>query len=187
MESTRTNKADLEASWEEMKELINNNLPKGSDVGSRTKEIWKVIGWFAMRYMETYFPGEEYLPWMMDQIKQDVVMQEEVDIVTEFFNKIASSQVAARPLLTAEHVTTDGKKLYIWFPGTIDAMGREIEHMGHARSTIRTAITEEPYYAGETTHRMGTNNHQRRVLSFDLANAPAVVKEIANVSQDSIL
>jgi 5S rRNA maturation endonuclease (ribonuclease M5) len=186
MESTRTNKVDLEASWEEMKDLINANLPKNSDVGSRTKEIWKVIGWFAMRFMETYFPGEEYLPWMMEQIKQDVVMQEEVDIVTEFWNKIASCQVSSRPSLTSEHVTTDGKKLYVWFPGTIDAMEREIAHLGHARSTIRTAITEEPYFTGETTHRMGAGNHQRRVLAFDLEAAPTVVKEIASVSEDFV-
>jgi len=187
MESTRTDKRELEGNWEEMKELINQSLPKGSDVGSRTKEIWKVVGWFAMRFMKTYFPGEEYLPWMVNQIKQDVVMQEEVDIVTEFFNKIASCQVSARPSVTGDHVTTDGTKLYVWFPGTIDAMEREISHMGHAKSTIRTAIMEESYFCGETTHRMGTANHQRRVLSFKIEDAPTIIKEIAAVSQDSIL
>lgn len=186
MESTRTNKVDLEASWEAMKDLINDNLPKGSDIGSRTKEIWKVIGWFGMRFMETYFPGEEYLPWMMNQIKQDVVMQEEVDIVTEFWNKIASCQVSSRQEISSEHVTTDGKKLYVWFPGTMDALGREMAGLGHGRSTIRTAITEEAYFSGETSHRMGPANHQRRVLSFDLENAPDVVKEIASVSTDFV-
>lgn len=114
-------------------------------------------------------------------------MQEEVDIVTEFFNKIASCQVSARPSVTSDHVTTDGTKLYVWFPGTIDAMEREISHMGHAKSTIRTAIMEESYFCGETTHRMGTANHQRRVLSFKIEDAPTIIKEIAAVSQDSVL
>jgi histidine ammonia-lyase len=65
-------------------------------------------------------------------------------------------------------------------------MEREIAHLGHARSTIRTAITEEPYFTGETTHRMGAGNHQRRVLAFDLEAAPTVVKEIASVSEDFV-
>lgn len=187
LESTRTNRVDLEASWEEMKEVINSNLPKGSDVGSRTKEIWKVIGWFAMRFMTTYFPGEDYIGWMMDQIKQDVALQEEVDIVNEFWNKVASAQVGRNPALTAEHVTTDGAKLYVWWPGTMDSIERDIQHLGHARSTIRTAVTEEAYYTGETTHRMGMGNHVRKVLGFDLKDAPEVLKQIADVSKDSAI
>lgn len=183
LESTRANRAELESSWEEMKDLINANLPKGSDVGSRTKEIWKVVGWFAMRLMSTYFPGEEYLPWMMNQIKQDVEMQEEVDIVNEFWNKVATSQVGRQATLDTQHVATDGHKLYVWWPGVMDAIFKDIVHLGHAKSTIRTAVTEEPYYIGETTHRMGPANHVRKVMSFNLATAPEVLKQIASVSQ----
>ncbi len=182
LESTRTNRAELEANWEQMKELINSNLPKGSDVGSRTKEIWKVIGWFAMRFMETYFPGEEYLPWMMNQIKQDVEMQEEVDIVTELWNKIASAQVDRAKTLTTEHVCTDGTYLFIWWPGVMDSIFKDIVQLGHAKSTIRTAVTEEPYYEKETTKRMGLHNHTRKVMAFRLIDAPDVVKQIAAVS-----
>ena len=187
LESTRTNRAELEAAWEEMADIINANLPKGSDVASRTKEIWKVIGWFAMRFMETYFPGEQYIPWMMNQIRQDVEMQEEVDIVNEFWSKVASAQVGRQAVLSAEHVMTDGAKLYLWWPGTMDSIGKDIKHLGHARSTIRTAITEEPYYIGETTHRMGPANHVRKVLAFDLSKAPDVLTQIAQVSTDTAL
>lgn len=182
LESTRTNRNEMEANWEEMKELINEHLPKGSDVGSRTKEIWKVIGWFAMRLMSTYFPGEDYMGWMMNQIEQDVAMQEEVDIVNEFWNKVASSQVGPRPLLTSDHVSTDGNRLYVWWPGVMDSIYKDIAHLGHAKSTIRTAVSEEPYYETETTHRMGPANHVRKVMAFNLATAPDVLKSIAEVS-----
>lgn len=186
LESTRTNRVELESSWEEMKELINANLPKGSDVGSRTKEIWKVIGWFAMRFMETYFPGEEYLPWMMNQIKQDVAMQEEVDIVNELWNKIASSQVDRHKSISTEHVVSDGTTLFVWWPGVMDTIFKDIANLGHAKSTIRTAVTEEPYYEKETTHRMGPANHVRKVMAFNIATAPEVVKHIAAVAAEDL-
>lgn len=102
-----------------------------------------------MRLMSTYFPGEEYLPWMMNQIKQDVEMQEEVDIVNEFWNKVATSQVGRQATLDTQHVATDGHKLYVWWPGVMDAIFKDIVHLGHAKSTIRTAVTEEPYYIGK--------------------------------------
>lgn len=187
LESTRSNRSELEASWEEMKDLITENLPKGAEVGSRTKEIWKVIGWFAMQFMATYFPGEDYIGWMMNQIRQDVAMQEEVDIVNELWEKIATAQVGARPVITADHVMADGQNLYVWWPGTINTMERELQHLGHARSTIRTAITEEPYYRGETTKRMGTANHSRKVLVFSLKDAPDVILQVAGASSDSLL
>jgi hypothetical protein len=175
---------ELETNWEQMKELINANLPKGSDVGSRTKEIWKVVGWFAMRFMETYFPGEQYIPWMMNQIKQDVEMQEEVDIVNELWNKIASAQVDRQRSINSEHVKSDGTHLFVWWPGVMDTIFKDIASLGHAKSTIRTALMEERYYVKETTHRMGLSNHTRKVMSFELAHAPEVVKQIAAVSNE---
>ena len=182
LESTRTNRAELEVAWEEMKDMINDNLPKGSDVGSRTKEIWKVIGWFAMRFMNTYFPGEDYMSWMMGQIKQDVAMQEEVDLINEFWSKVATSQVGRTPTITSDHVTTDGAQLFVWWPGVMDTIFNDIAQLGHAKSTIRTAVTEEPYYEKESTRRMGLNNHTRKVMVFNLATAPDVVKQIAAVA-----
>lgn len=184
LESTRMNRMELETNWEQMKELINANLPKGSDIGSRTKEIWKVVGWFAMRFMETYFPGEEYIPWMMNQIKQDVEMQEEVDIVNELWNKIASAQVDRQRSINTEHVKSDGTHLFVWWPGVMDTIFKDIASLGHAKSTIRTALMEERYYVKETTHRMGPANHIRKVMSFELADAPDVVKQIASVSNE---
>jgi DNA primase (bacterial type) len=186
LESTRTDRAELEANWEEMKAVINANLPKGSDVGSRTKEIWKVLGWFAMRFMTTYFPGEEYLPWMMNQISQDVAMQEEVDIVNELWNKIATCQVDRRETITTEHVSTDGTHLYLWWPGVMESIFRDMTHLGHAKSTIRTAVTDEKYFLRETTHRMGKANHVRKVLAFDINSAPDIVKQIAQVSNEDL-
>lgn len=185
LESTRADKASMEVAWEEMKERINAALPKGSDVGSRTKDMWKIVGWFGERFMNTYFPGEEYMPWMLEQIRQDVEMQTEVDIVTEVWSKIASHQVGRNPDITLDHVDTDGKKLYIWWPAVMDILDRELAHLGHAKSTIRTAMLEEPYYEGSSTRRMGLASHQRRVLIFNLENAPEVVKQIATVSPDA--
>lgn len=182
LESTRTNRVELEASWEEMKDEINKRLPKNSDVGSRTKEIWKVVGWFAMRFMNTYFPGEDYMAWMMNQIRQDVAMQEEVDIVNEFWNKVASSQVGRQATISTEHVCTDGIHLFVWWSGVMDTIFKDMQNLGHAKSTIRTAVMDEKYYDKETTHRMGPNNHIRKVLAFSIATAPDVLKQIASVS-----
>jgi len=66
----------------------------------------------------------------------------------------------------------------------MDILDRELAHLGHAKSTIRTAMLEEAYYEGTATRRMGVANHQRRVLVFNLENAPEVVKQIAIVSPD---
>ena len=66
----------------------------------------------------------------------------------------------------------------------MDTIFKDIASLGHAKSTIRTALMEERYYVKETTHRMGLSHHTRKVMSFELASAPDVVKQIAAVSNE---
>lgn len=151
----------------------------------RTARVWACIAYFSKQLSEKYFPGFDFMKFLMDACGTDVKVQQDNGFINKFFEHIEGLYVEERSQLTANHFKVADGKLYMWFPDIwrIYIQSRkDVTDEVFSREAIKNAIKEEKYFVEEGVQRMGIGIEasSKRVLVVDI-NDPTLPTSLTSI------
>jgi hypothetical protein len=100
----------------------------------------------------------------------------------QFFNIVEGLQVGDRPILTAEHIHTEGKYVYMWFAEIFRIVQDSTSRVAaekFSRNALLQSIREEPWCVRQEVRKpIGVSNVRRRCVQIEIDKAPEVIKNI---------
>jgi 5S rRNA maturation endonuclease (ribonuclease M5) len=151
---------------------------------SRKSKNWAVVGLFAMRMAERFFPDFDMRKYLYDASTKDSEAQKSETTVAQFFETVESirSQEGI-PKLTNAHIMCEGDHLHIWFPHVYRVV-QEAYHgkFAFTKNAIMASLREEPYFVSDVKKiSMGMSGVRRVVITLDLTKAPDSIKNIGHM------
>lgn len=148
---------------------------------SRKSKNWAVVGTFAMRMAERFFPDFDMRKYLYEISTKDSNSQKGETTVAQFLETVESimSQEGLAKL-TSSHITREDNLLHIWFPHVYRVV-QEAYHgkFAFTKNAVLAAMREEPYYVSDDRKiSMGLNGVRRVVITLDLNKAPDSLKNI---------
>jgi hypothetical protein len=160
---------------------LDKELITAAGCSARKSKNWAVVGVFAIRLAEQYFPGFDMKKYLFEISTQDSNDQKGETIVAQFFETVESvMSQEGTPKLTMAHIVTEGHLLHIWFPH-VHRVVNEVYNgrFAFTKNAILAQLKEEPYFVSDTKKMtMGSNGIRRVVVTLDMNKAPDVIKNI---------
>lgn len=149
---------------------------------SRKSKNWAVVGYFAMKMGERFFPDFNMQAYLYDISTKDSDSQKGETTVAQFIESIESimSTENGHQKINGSHVMREENLLHIWFPH-VYRMVQEAHHgrFAFTKNAILAQFREEPYFVSEDRKMtMDGNGTRRVVLTIDLDKAPNSLKNV---------
>lgn len=148
---------------------------------SRKSKNWAVVGMFAMRMAERFFPDFDMRKYLYEVSTKDSENQKNETNVSQFFERVESvmSQEGVQKITTA-HIIREGDLLHVWFPHVYRVVQETYNgKLAFTKNAILAQLKEEPYFVSDDKKiSMGLNGVRRVVITLDLTKAPDVIKNI---------
>lgn len=179
LESVNENHNDLKV---EIKKL-DRELITEAKCSARKSKNWAVVGVFALRLAEKYFPEFDMKKYLFEVSTSDSNAQKSETTVAQFFETVDSiMSQEGLPKITSSHIIQEGDGLvHIWFP-YVYRMVQEAYHgrFAFTKNAILASLKEEPYFVSDSRKiSMGIEGIRRVVITLDINKAPDSVKNLA--------
>lgn len=166
-----------------------SNILLDGGVRQRNSKVWAIVGVFAERLSQEYFPDFNFREFLISACKEDESVQVEGGFLNQFFERVEGLMYQEFSKLTVEHFKVENDVLYMWFTDIYRVMNeskRDPTEEIFTKEAVKSALKEEEYFMEEKITRMGVAGVSRRVMTFDLKreDLPGSLKSIAHfVSQ----
>jgi len=148
---------------------------------SRKSKNWAVVGLFALRMAERFFPDFDMKKYLYKVSTEDSDAQKRETTVAQMFESVESiMSQEGYPKLTNSHIVREGDLLHLWFPHVYRVV-QEAYHgkFAFTKNAIMASLKEEPYFVSDTRKiSMGLNGIRRVVVTLDLTKATDTIKNI---------
>jgi 5S rRNA maturation endonuclease (ribonuclease M5) len=153
---------------------------------SRKSKLWAVVGVFALRLADKFFPDFDMKKHLFETSTSDSNAQKSETTVAQFFETVESviSQDGIAKLNTG-HIQREGNLLHIWFPHVYRVVN-ETYHgkFAFSKNAILAQLKEEPYFVSDLRKiSMGINGVRRVVITLDLDKATDCIKNIGQFNE----
>lgn len=177
-------KADWPAMIDRMQAL--NVELRDAGCPQRTSLNWAMVAEFGRDLAEEHFPSFDYLAYIKDASQEDSAEQELEDVLAQFFQVVEGLQAAENARITSAHVTLGtNRELYVWMTEVFRIVEKELVHSAReefSKKAILELLKEEPWCVANDARAVMADGVQRRVLKFNLDNAPDYVKVLGEYS-----
>ena len=150
---------------------------------NRMANLWAIVAWFAIRYADKYMPDFNYLEYAISAADDHSVDNQEVDILSHFWDSVRILQSQAYAKVDTRHIMVKEDKMYIYLSYLYNQVSHDRVNQSsgvlHSRSAIRKTIEAEPYCEGITSLRMGDGATQRCIVIRLDDSTPTILTEIA--------
>lgn len=176
------------ANWPEMIERMQALNVELRDAGcpQRTSLNWAMVAEFGRDLASEHFPGFDYLSYIKSASQEDTAEQELEDVLAQFFQVVEGMQAAENARITGAHVTLGkSNELYVWMTEVFRIVEKELVHSAReefSKKAILELLKEEPWCVQTDARALMADGVQRRVLKFNLENAPEYVKVLGEYS-----
>lgn len=182
LESVNEDHTKLKA---EIKKL-DKELIMEAKCSSRKSKNWAVVGLFALRLAEKFFPDFDMKAYLFKASIADSEAQKNETTVAQFFETVESiMSQEGLPKLTISHIQRESEtnRLHIWFPHVYRVVQDSYNgKFAFTKNAVLAQLREEPYFVSDDKKiTMGTNGVRRTVVTLDLTKAPDVVKNIGQM------
>lgn len=176
------------ANWPEMVErmqLLNTEL-RDAGCPQRTSLNWAMVAEFGRDLAREHFPEFDFLTYIKNASQEDTAEQEMEDVLAQFFQVVEGLQAAENAKICSSHVTLgSGNELYVWMTEVFRIVEKELVHSAReefSKKAILELLKEEPWCISTDARQVMADGVQRRVLKFNLENAPEYVKVLGEYS-----
>lgn len=176
------------ANWPEMVErmqVLNVEL-REAGCPQRTSLNWAMVAEFGRDIAEEHFPGFDYLAYIKSASQEDTAEQELEDVLAQFFQVVEGLQAAENARINSSHVTLGANnELYVWMVEVFRIVEKELVHSAReefSKKAILELLKEEPWCISTDARAVMADGVQRRVLKFNLDNAPEYIKVLGEYS-----
>ena len=158
-------------------------LKEKSPSAARTAKIWAVIAAFADQLV-SYFPNFELEKFIIEAMEADTKNLVEENNLSKFLMAVEGLQVGEHPVITNEHIRTDGDKMYMWYAEVFSKVSeRWREEI--SRDNIRSLLKNQPWFVEDNKLiAMRQNSVRRKAMVFDLTKAPQTLLNIAEMAKN---
>jgi len=201
MEGNKTSFSAIGLKWiidsvnedhEKLKEDIrklDTDLKTEAKCSPRKSKSWAVMGLFAIRMAEKYFPGFDMRKHLYKLSAEDAVTQKAETTVSQFFESVEGivAKEGFGQTINDNHIGRVGDKLHLWFAPIYKAVQDEYRgQFTFSRNAVLAALREEKFFVSDSNkvvlglQGLGTKRH---VITLDLTKCPDSIRNIAKVNE----
>lgn len=176
------------ANWPDMIERMQSLNVELREAGcpQRTSLNWAMVAEFGRDIAREHFPTFDFLAYIKAASQEDTAEQEMEDVLAQFFQVVEGLQAAENARVTSSHVTLGASnELFVWMTEVFRIVEKELVHSAReefSKKAIMELLKEEPWCTATDARAVMADGVQRRVLKFNLDNAPEYVKVLGEYS-----